>query len=134
MGLMSLAFLGNWIILFAAQFANLKFNPQDTYVDIRNYIYFSNFLRIFPKPLIFVLFLNWRFSILPIPIVVAQIINYLIFIASLILKFLIGLNNDTPIKVIIICHFVLFVIWNIVKIIDFQIYKRNHDFLKINKK
>lgn len=75
LGLYGVTAMVVWINYFNTQFRSPMEAKRSPVMRNANYVFYSNHLYRFPKWFVFVLFLNWRQTRLPVLLVVAQMAN-----------------------------------------------------------
>ena len=86
----------------------------------------SNLLVSVPKPVVFVLFFNWKVNTMPIHYLLFQMANLSLFIFSLVRRYIYDITDINHYLKILKIYVIIFLIWGITTAIDTIIYEKFH--------
>ena len=115
----TLMFFCIWFLMFFYQFRSQ--NKYDGRIDMKEYVFCSNLIVIFPSIIIRLLFFNSRLTRLPITIVCCQFANYIMCCFFIMSAYIFNVNIDGLFLVLRI-WFGGFIFFLVVMVIDHEIF------------
>lgn len=116
-------FIFFWLAMLYYQFRDPQKRPK--YLDPKDYVFYSNLRIDFPKWFVRFLFLNCRMTKIPLPTVIGQITNYVLFAYFCVRKFI--CFSDTSFYLPLLKFWgICYILYFIVIFIDFLIYSIRH--------
>ncbi len=88
--------------------------------------FYSNLIVELPKIVTFFLFLNWKINRIPFHLIALQIINYLLFLFSLIKRYKYNITDIKYFQSIGKVYMVIIAIFAFVTVVDYIVYSRKN--------